>query len=539
MIESEMGVDASETALVDPLLMVAVDGTILSAEAEAWLGGHRVGGITLYRSGNVEDAAQVRALTDALQAAAPGPDPLLVAIDQEGGQLLGLGEASTPFAGNMALGATGDERLAERVAHAIGLELRAVGINVNYAPVCDLASDPQNPSLGIRSFGDDPVAVGHLAAATVRGLRSAGVAATLKHFPGTGAAKTDPHFGLPTLNQELERLEAVELVPFRAGIDAGARLVMVGHADIPRVTGRPGLPSSLAGPVVDGLLRSRLGYEGVVITDALDMRALPQGSELPNAAVEAVRAGADLLLCPRGAADRNAIAAGLARALAERRSDRGRVATSAERVAEMRRWAGRERPDLDVVACAEHLELARELAERALTLVRDDQGLLPIRIEPDATVLTVMPRPHDRTPADTSGTVPPALADAIRTRHERVDGFVTSAEPDANEIAEVRNRAAGADLVVLGTIDAVREPAQVALVESVLATGTPCVTVALRTPFDLASYPTSRTHVCAYGLLRPSLDALVEALFARIPFRGVLPVAVPGLYERGHGLSAT
>ena len=534
---SVMGVDASEIRRVGPLLMVAVEGTTLSAEAAAWLRERDVAGVTLYRHGKVEDPAQVRALTDALQEAASGRDPLLVAIDQEGGQLLGLGEGSTPFAGNMALGATADDRLAERVGHAIGLELRAVGVNVNYAPVCDVASDPENPSLGIRSFGDDPVVVGRFAAATVRGLRSAGVAATLKHFPGKGAARTDPHYGLPTLDHDRAHLDAVELVPFRAGITEGAPLVMVGHYDIPRVTGRPGLPSSLSEEVVDGLLRDDLGFEGVVITDALDMGALPQGSELPDAAVEAVRAGSDLLLCPREAADRDAIASGLARAVADGRLDRRRVQASVERVAEVRRAVGREHPVLDVVGCAGHRELARELAERSVTLVRAEPGILPIRLEPHATVLTVMPRPHDRTPADTSGTVPPGLADAIREHHERVSSFVTSSRPDANEITEVRDRSAEADLVVIGTIDAWSEPAQAALVESVLATGTPCVTVALRTPFDLASYASSSTHVCTYGLLRPSLVALGDALFGRIPFRGVLPVAIPGLYERGHGSS--
>ncbi len=534
-----MRTDASEAGLTDRLLMVAVEGTTLSAETAAWLRGRDVGGITLYRHGNVEEPGQVRALTEALQATASGPDPLLVAIDQEGGQLIGLGEGSTPFAGNMALGATGDERLAERVGRATGLELRAVGINVNYAPVCDVASDPENPSLGIRSFGDDPAAIGRLAAATVRGLRSAAVAATLKHFPGKGAARTDPHFGLPTLDHDLDRLAAVELVPFRAGIDEGAPLVMVGHYDIPRVTGRPGVPSSLSERIVDGLLREELGFRGAVITDALDMGALPQGAGLPDAALEAVRAGVDLLLCPRDAADRDAIAAGLARAVAEGRLERRRVAASAERIAEIRRRAGRERPDLDVVGCADHRALARELAERSITLVRDEEGLLPIRLEPDASLLAVMPRPHDRTPADTSGTLAPGLAEALRARHGRLHEVVTAPDPGAEEIAHVRDRSAGADLVVVGTIDAWSEPAQVALVESVLSTGTPCVTVALRTPFDLASYAASRTHVCTYGLLRPSLDALADALFGEIPSRGVLPVAIPGLYERGHGLSAT
>src|SRR5438093_548301 len=191
------------------LLMVGFAGTELPATMAASIAERPPAGVTLFRGHNVASAAQVRSLTATIQAAAPQRSrPLLIAADQEGGQLIGLGDDSTPFAGAMALGAAGDIELAERVGRAIGRELRAVGVNVNYSPVCDLATNPDNPGLGIRSFGDDPDAVAALAAATVRGLQAEGVAATAKHFPGKGDAAVDTHHHLAVVTRSADELRA-------------------------------------------------------------------------------------------------------------------------------------------------------------------------------------------------------------------------------------------------------------------------------------------------------------------------------------------
>ncbi len=221
-------------------LMIAFAGTELPPSAARRINEQGVAGVTLFRVHNIVDPPQIRRLTAAIQEARPaGAPPLLVAADQEGGQLVGLGDGTTQFAGAMALGATGDEELAERVAGATARELRALGVNVNYAPVCDVANNPANPALGIRSFGDDPEAVGRLAAATVRGLQGDGVAATVKHFPGAGDTAADPHHELPLVPRTKAELAERELVPFRAALDAGARMVMTGHFALPDQTDEP------------------------------------------------------------------------------------------------------------------------------------------------------------------------------------------------------------------------------------------------------------------------------------------------------------
>ena len=536
--EARAGTGGGDAALGS--LMLAFEGTTLPGDAVSRLRTAPSAGVTLFRYLNVEGPSQVRALTAAIQRASAGsrPDggPALVAADQEGGQFLALGDGPTPFAGAMALGATGDPVLAERVARAVGLECAAMGVNLVYAPVCDLATNPSNPAIGIRSFGDDPAAVGELVAATVRGLQSAGVAAALKHFPGLGDVATDSHHQLPVLDADDRRLDERELVPFRAGIGAGARVVMSAHVAVPGLTSDVALPSTLSRDVMTGLLRERLGFAGVSITDALDMGALDQGPNQVLDVLAAIRAGIDLLLTTVDPIARKRIESGLGHAASRGLIDEVDRSSSAMRVAALREWlAGFDQPDLAVVGCADHLALARELAARSLTLVRDDDGLLPLRPAPGSRIAAIQPRPADQTPADTSSSVAPGLATALRSRFERVDEFIVDQAPSAQEIAAVRDAVRDHEVLVLGTTAAFIEPAQAALAAALLGLDRPTVTVALRTPFDLAAYPAARCHVATYGILPLSLDALANALAGDATFPGRLPAAVPGLHRTGHG----
>ena len=525
--------------MISSQLMIAFDGGELPAEVAGSIAQRPVAGVTLFRQRNVQDVAQVRALTSALQAAArPDTRPLLIAADQEGGQLIGMGAETTQFAGAMALGATGDEGLAERVARATGRELRALGVNVNYAPVCDLATNPGNPALGIRSFGSDPAEAGRLAAATVRGLQAEGVAATAKHFPGKGDAAVDTHHRLAVVPRTRAELAERELVPFRAALDAGARLVMSGHFALPALTGDESLPATLSRAVVSDLLRDELGFTGLAITDALDMKALAQGPSHIIELLTALRAGMDLLLTVADPSAAAPLEIGLQQAVTRGLIDRSAVEMSASRLADLRRWlSGFADPGLDVVGCSEHRALAAELARRSITIVRNDDGLLPLRPTAEARIAVVMPRPTDLTPADTSSFVAPALGDAIRRRHRPTDDFDTPSSPTSADVAALRDRLAGYELLLVGTISAHLQPAQAGLADALLELGIPTVTIALRTPWDLAAYPRAKTHVCSFGILEPTIEALAAALFGEAPLEGRLPVGVADLHPRGHGLT--
>ncbi len=483
----------------------SIDGSIAELFAEP-----KVAGAMLYLPFNIRSAQQTRHLTRALTRAAG--HPILVAVDQEGGQLLAAGPDMTPFAGNMALGAVGDVELTRRVAAAIGRELRAVGINVDLAPVADVASRPDNPSLGIRSFGEDPHSVAAHAAAFVDGLQSQGVAATLKHFPGKGEATVDPHDEMPVLDLDLDRLHSVEFAPFRAGIEAGAHLLMVGHYGLTAVTGDRHLPTSVSEAVMHRLLRTQLHFEGVVVTDALDMGGY--GDRRPDAPLSA---GADLLLYGP----------------AQTGQTPETPATASPRLQSLLAWLGGfEDPDISVVGCGEHGALATELATRAMTLVRNDDAVLPLAPDASDRILAVMPRPENLTPADTSAHVAPGLARAIGKHHPATTEKVVSFDPTGAEIEDVIEAATDHAVVVVGTLDA--SPGQVRLVNALLATDAVVVAVALRTPYDLANYPDAPTYICTYGILDPSLDALADALFGVVEFEGRLPVAIGDLYPVGH-----
>lgn len=498
---------------------------------------YKPAGVTLFRSLNLENPSQVRELTAQLQAAAReiGLPRLLIGVDQEGGQLMAIGHGTTQLPGNMALGATMDPSLARRAGDVLGRELRAMGVNINYAPSCDVNINPQNPVIGIRSFGEDPQQVAAMSAAFVDGIQSCGVAATAKHFPGHGDTASDSHDGLPSVPHDLERLRQVEFPPFEAAIKTGVKLVMTAHLALPALDGPNAPPATLSRSILNGLLREKLGFQGVCITDAMDMHAITQGQALGANAVRAAAAGADLLLITSDPADQKCVFDSLKGALEAGRLNLADFNNSLERIGALREWIGQQAaaPELDVVGSSAHREIATEIARRSVTLVRNEAGLLPLRLGADARVAAVVPRPADLTPADTSSYVAPTLATALRAFHPSVDELIVSQSPSESEIAGVLERLRGYDLIVLGTLNAFAQPGQQALVSEALKTGIPTVVVAMRLPYDLMSFPEASSYVCTYSILEPSMQALAAGLFGVEKFEGRLPVSIPGLYPIG------
>jgi beta-N-acetylhexosaminidase len=434
----------------------------------------------------------------------------------------------------MALGATGDPDLAREVGAAMGAELAAVGVNVNYAPVADVATRTENPSLGVRSFGEDPALVARLTAAMVEGLTSAGVLATLKHFPGSGEATVDPHYQLPLLDLDRDRLDTVELLPFRSGITAGAEILMVGHQLVPALTGSEEIPICGSEQAIDGFIRGELGFEGLVITDALDMGALDQGPAQVVEIIAMMRGGTDLLLCMPDLQLQDRVRVALERGRARGLIPDEALQKSLARVEKLRGSLLSNEPQPEIVGSADHQGLAAELAARSVTLVRNDNGLVPLRPGDTGAILCLEPEPTTVTPADTTTFYPSRLAEAIREKHSDVTRTVYPHHPGTNDVAGAVNAAGAHDLVVLGTVNAT--PGQTRMVEALLATGKPVITVALRTPYDLSAYPAAQAHLCTYSSHWPSLQALASALFGEIPLTGRLPAAIPGLYPSGHGI---
>lgn len=536
MIDRSGPAPAGDAALAR--IMLAFDGPRPPRWALDRFAAGTTAGLSLFRFRNVDSPGQVRELVAALQRADGGPLPLLVAADQEGGQLNALGDGTTLFPGNLALGAADDPALTREVARAIGRECRAMGVTVDYAPSCDLADEPRSSSLGSRCFGSEPAAVARHAVAFVRGLAEAGVAGVAKHFPGSGAITVDTHDQVGIIGADRDALGGRELVPFAAAIEAGVAMVMSAHVAVPGVTGDPTLPATLSRALMVDLLRRELGFRGLSITDALDMKAIAQGSGQVIDTVVSLRAGVDVLLGPPDRVAQERMATGIRQAALRGLLPAAGTRAALARIARLRRWLARSAvPSLDVVGCADHVALARRAAAASLTLVRDDAGLLPLRPAAGQRLLVVTPRTRDLTPADTSSTLRPDLAGALRAAGApEVEGIEMDPDPDDAQIAAVVARAGGAWRVVVGTISTELQPGQAALVRAVLATGVPTVTVALRTPWDLAHYPAATTHVCAWSVVPMAIEALAQALMGATPMPGRLPAPVPGLYRPGHRL---
>jgi beta-N-acetylhexosaminidase len=499
---------------------------------------YKPAGITLFRSLNIDTPQQVKHLTSELQAAAreAGLPPLLIAVDQEGGQLMTIGNGTTPLPGNMALGAAGDKKLSRQAGEVLGRELSALGINVDYAPSCDVNNNPANPGIGIRSFSEDPRTVAELAAEMVVGIQSEGVAATIKHFPGHGDTSSDSHYGLPSLPHSLDRLRRVEFPPFVSGIRAGSKLVMTAHLALPAIDGPDAPPATLSSSILKGLLRDELGFEGVTVTDAMDMKAITQGKALGINAVRAASAGADLLLVTSDPEDQRLVHDSLLEAIRNNKLNPEENQASIGRILGLKQWLAdqNQKQDLSVVGCTDHQKLAAEIAQRSITLVRDQNGLLPLKLPAHKRVAVVFPTPMDLTPADTSSYVNPTLGQALRVHHPDVDEYLIPQTPAAMDICNLVNQLWKYDLIVLGTINAYNQSQQAVLVQETLKTGIPTIVVALRLPYDLTAFPEAQTYVCTYSILEPSMKALAAALFGKSPFYGHLPISIPGLYPMGY-----
>lgn len=432
-------------------------------------------------SDNVGSPDQVRALTAGLQAAATAdgaPQPLLIGTDQEEGVVTRITAPATLFPGNLALGAAGSADLAGAAATATGQELHAMGVNLDFAPVADVTAGPGNTVIGSRSFGADPAQVSSLTAAAVGGYQSEGVAASVKHFPGHGNTDVDSHVSTPVLEQSLQELTDRDLAPFRAGIAAGAAMVMIGHLDVTAVD--PGTPATLSSKVMTGLLRDQLGFAGVVVTDALRMPPVTDRLESGPAAVHAVLAGADLLLLP---ANLQAAYDGLLGAVRDGSLPRERVNQSVARLLALRgQVAAVATPDPSVIGSAEHSQTALEVARAAVTLVEGPCSgpLVPV------------------------GPVRVVGAD-IATR-EGMDAALTAAgyTPDASAPTTIALSGFGGGAV------------------------TGDVAVALDTPYVLSG-SSAPVKIAAYSDVPVSLQALAELLAGSIPATGRLPVTVDGL----------
>ena len=513
---------------VGQLLVPTVPGRTAAAGGAALVRRYHVGGV-IYFGPNIGGAAQVAALSAGLQEAArsqPPHLPLLIGTDQEGGIVSRLAGVTTVFPGQMAAGATRDPALIRAQDQATGAAMRALGLNLDYAPVADVNVDPANPVIGIRSFGARPGLVSAMTAAAVDGFHEGGEAAVAKHFPGHGDTDVDSHTGLPVIRHTLRQWWRIDAPPFQAAIRAGVDEIMIGHIKVPALDDS-GQPASLSRAIVTGLLRDRLGYQGVVITDSLQMAGVLAGHTPAQVAVQAAAAGCDQLLMP---GDPGVAYHALLRAVRHGQIPLAQLDASVSRIVSLKLARGlASEPAVPPSAAAAAANssrprnLAQELANRSITVVANDRETAGgMRHEG-----RYLPLGSKR--VYVAGPAAAGLAAAMRPELAATGGRLVASP-------------AQADVIVAATQDAVDDAAQQRLVRGLVASGKPVVVLATGLPYDLGLFPGIRAAVASYSGSGVSLGAAAAVLTGRLPPAGRLPVAIPAsgggrAFRYGTGLS--
>ncbi len=513
---------------VGQMFMVTLHGSVVTEAGTAHLRRWQPGGLVLF-SANVGTPDAVARLTNGYQAVMreAGAAPLLVSIDQEGGVVTRLTEGFTFLPTPLLLTASG---MSEAAGRMMGGELAAVGINMNLAPVADLETFRDNPIIARRAFGGDPLIAGGAVADYVRGLQARGVLATAKHFPGHGETRQDSHAVLPTLELTRDRLDSTELVPFRMAIEADTAAVMVSHIWFPALDPIR-RPASLSPLVVNGLLRGEMGYDGLIMTDALDMNAVDLEINYYDAVVLAVEAGIDLLATgpSTGIA---VVEAAMQRVVDEVRAGRiseARIDQSVRRILTTKaRFGVLDAAPVDApraaaaVAAEGGTALVESLYRASVTVAVDRAGLVPIAPETRVAVIFLATRYQIQ-----------AECSAYRPGGRLVQWVGVNDNPTAEQIGWATAAARAADVVVVWTQNADRNPDQAALVRALPPEKT--IAVALWSPYDWQVYPDVSTYLALYSPGRPAVPAACAVLFGAAPSTGQLPLTLGEMLRAGSG----
>jgi beta-N-acetylhexosaminidase len=518
---------------VGQLFFVFFDGTAYTDALDRTIRELNVGGIIVFEPniGSLEESATLINSAQSTTTQYGAPVPLIVAVDHEGGSINRFGDKLTWFPSNMALAATDSLDNARAEARVMAEELSALGINMNLAPVVDVNTDPDNPVIGIRSFGSDPADVARFGTTMIDTFQTNGIIAVAKHFPGHGDTSVDSHTMLPIIPHDRTRLDTVELLPFRAAIEADVDAIMTAHVAVPGIEPTPELPATLSEAVLTDLLREDLGFSGLIATDSLGMGALDQTFGVTDATARAFQAGADLLMFGADPghtpAEQYPAYQNLLALVRDGTISRGRLDASVRRILLVKGRMGilDRQPTapseiLTRIRTAEHLAVADRIAEQSVTLLKNDQQLLPLR--PDQRTLLVYPEFETE------------LEPAIRKYGMHIDAVPVTINPSQQETAKVISAAETTDAIIVATANARRHPGQIALVESLQ--GLPTVILALRSPYDLLAFPDQSTYVATYGDVPASIHAAAKLLFGQYQPSGKLPVTLNDAFPEGYGM---
>ncbi|MFW6124294.1 MAG: glycoside hydrolase family 3 N-terminal domain-containing protein [Acidobacteriota bacterium] len=495
----------------------------------------KVGGLIIFGGEAFESAYLINKLQE------KSDTPLLIASDLE----RGLGnqiEGATLFPPLMSMGAAGSEELAYRMGQVTAEEARAAGIHITYAPVVDVNSNPLNPIINTRSIGEDPELVSRLAAAFIKGCQENGLIATAKHFPGHGDTEVDSHTELPLVDKDLKRLNQVELFPFKKAIEAGVQAVMTAHLFIPALDPTPDLPATLSPIIITELLREKLGFKGLIVTDAMEMGGVTTLYSPEEAAVKAVKAGVDCLLLPP---DTEKVIEALVREVRSGGINESRIDGSVRRILRAkaklglpsRRWVDMEALPR-ILASNEHIELAEKAFEKSVTLIQNKDEIVPLSCEDKK--LAVFSLSSDKGDFF-AGQV---FIEEVKKRCPDVQEFYADALTGDEFIEEAVEKSYEADarIVILfsrlysGKGSVGLNERHIEIIQRLEEEEMPLIVISFGSPYFLKHFPDVDVSICAYRKAGSAQRAAVKTVFGEIGFKGRLPVSIPGLFDLGHGI---
>ena len=496
----------------------------------------KVGGVIFFKGNAVQEAGLINSLQDLAET------PLLMSADFERGTKMRLDDGSL-FPSNMALGATRNTDLAYQMGLQIAKECRAIGIGQNYAPVVDINNNSDNPIINVRSYGEDADLVSKMGDAFIKGMQDGNVIATAKHFPGHGDTDIDSHSDLPVLNFDRSRLDNLELIPFNSAIKNNVMSVMIAHLSLPSLDNESNVPASLSNNIINGLLVNEMGFEGLVVTDALNMAGVVKHFSTDDVALRCVNAGVDLILMPQG--ESKTISA-IENAVNNGSISEDVIDNAVRKILNAKNWLKLNEnkfTDEDkvsqIVNSDDAKKISRQIADESLTLVKNDGSIVPFNDASEQTCLIVSLNNGNEK----------ANSDYFLNRFNVYNKFKSYSYYDLsgnlNSTGEIVTDASNYDVIIVPIYAKVKintgtvglPESQVSLINSLIETGKKVVVISFGNPYLIQGFPDVSSYICAYADAESSIDAAVDSFYGTIKFKGKLPVSISSKYKFNDGIS--
>lgn len=495
----------------------------------------KIGGFIFFKGNSLQEAALINDLQSLSKT------PLLISADFERGTKMRLDDGSL-FPSNMALGATRNPELAYQMGNQIAKECRAIGVHQNYAPVVDVNNNSKNPIINVRSYGEDPQLVSTLADQFIKGLQEGEVVATAKHFPGHGDTDIDSHNDLPVLNFQKERLDNIELIPFKSAIANNVMSVMIAHLSLPSLDREKFVPASLSKKIIEDVLIDELKFPGLVITDALNMAGVIKHFSTDEVALRCVGSGVDLILMPQGEEQtistiENAVRKGL---ISEERINR-----SVRKILNVKKWLKldvNKFVDVDkissIVNSDRAKEISQQIADESITLVKNEINLIPFNNAPKQTCLIISLNNGNEK----------ANSDYFLNKFSEKNLFQGTSfydlMGDVGNTDEILNSAVIYDLIIIPIYAKVKiktgtvglPESQINLINNLISKGKQTIVISFGNPYLIQSFPDVNSYVCAYSDAETSINSVVDSFYGTIKFKGKLPVSISPEFKYGMGI---